>query len=225
MTDDCTSGRGAIRGALADLAWRLGAELDLEQVDLFDGEFRALEDPARLSLRTPAALVAVTGFRTGRLGQSRWEPGQLAGLAAGDPPAQFPRPGQVAGDAPEDPPCPPGAGARGAPAGVPPAVTLLEIDIVVALLSAAATTAARTGEVTDLAEASVPVLAGAGLTELAGSSLYTAALAQRGLAAFVVAGRRVAEAAAMPRAARRPDRVDALDGTGVREALWVRGAP
>ena len=208
---------GAIRAALEDLARRLELELPLRTAELWDGAWHALKDPGRVSLATPAALVSVTSFGIAQQAMSRWRPGQLRGVAAGDPPHHFPRPGQSDGDT------------RGDAARFPALVPHVRAEIAVTFLSAAPGASRRTAQVLDLVEAALPVLIGFGLEELAGSSLYTPALHAKGLAAFVVIGRRELEATPEPPDRLTPAHVDLIEGEGPcgdpeQVTVYTRGA-
>ena len=204
---------GALRTALAELARRLKLELALSSADLWDGAWHALKDPGRISLATPAALVSATGFEVSRQAMSRYLPGQLRGATAGDPPDVFPRPGQFEG------------GTRGDAMRFPSAELHLRPDIAVTFVSAAPGSAERAGAVLDLAERALPVLVGFSLRELSGSSLYTPALAERGLACFVVVGHRDVDGTPAPPPRQPPEQVDLVEGAaGARETLYTREA-
>lgn len=217
---------GALAATLETLADRLEANLEVVAT-VWDGPWQTLADTqisprrkrarrAQAAARTafPAAFVSLLGFALEHRARSRFRPGQLRAARAGDPAAGFPAPGQGPG---------PGAANTGPTAPQPH----LRAEIAVSFVDADPDASARATMVATLAEAAVPVLMGFQLTDIRGSSLYTAALTRRGLAAFVLTGRRDIELAppAAPRAA--VSRVDAVsDAGGVRERItvWERDA-
>ena len=201
---------GSAIGAVLDaLAERLGAELDeLETVDVWDGPWASLADVGRLSRRMPAALVSLGALEVVHRARRRYEPGQLRAIAAS--PNVFPAPGQ-------------GADLPGVPAPEPH----VRIEVAVTLLASDASSSARSARVSALAERAVPVLLGAALVDVRGTNLYTRKLAEKGVAAFAVVGRRDVELGADPREPARPDRVECIDATTLppeRGTAWSRGA-
>lgn len=205
-----TEADGALAAALQHLADRLEAHLALAHVQVWDGPWQTLADPARVSVRAPAAFVSLAGFTLSRRARSRFRPGQLRAVAAGDPPHGFPAPGQ---------------GVEGGEAEAGPTALDLHAaaDIAVTFLAAPPNRTRGASEVARLAEAAAPVLVGFALTDIRGASLYTPALSAKGLAAFVLTGRRDIELAPMtpPRAAvARVEAVTEVCGETERIALW-----
>ena len=179
-----------------------------------DGPWHALADPGRLSIAMPAALVSLNALEISRLARPRFRPGQLRGVTGGDPANEFPAPGQGA-DA-SDPPT--------SPAPTPH----VRIELGVTMLASDPKSSDRAARVAHLAEAAVPVLVGYALEGIRGTNLYTKALYAKGLAGFLLVGRREVELApsAPPRAL--PEQVECIDASGdppeERGTLWTRSA-
>ena len=57
----------------------------IAKADIWDGGWHALEDPKRVSLTTPAGLVALTAFEDVHRAQSRFHPRQLRRRGRGRP--------------------------------------------------------------------------------------------------------------------------------------------
>ena len=204
------STRGALRTVLDALVARLGAELELKTAEVWDGPWQALDDPGRVSVAMPAAYVSLAALDVDHRARARYHPGQLRAATGGDPANEHPAPGQRT--------------VAGAPTRSTPAAPHARAALAVTFLAADPLAADRAGAVVDLAEAAVPVLVGFACRDIRGSSLYTAALYRKGLAAFVVTGQRTVELGAGPPARTPPEQVDLVDAAGVRETVWVRGA-
>ena len=167
---------GAIAATLRHLADLIEAHLALAKVVVWDGPWQTSADEVRFAGGTPAALVSLAGFSLDHRARARFRPGQLRAATAGDPPS---------GTAP---------GQEGRPLGSDVGSTALAAhvtaEIAVTFLVSDPSSRQRATSLVHLAEAAVPVLAGYALTDIRGSNLYTAALAKKGLAAFVLIGRR-----------------------------------
>lgn len=200
----------ALAATLDELVRRLDVELEVKTASIWDGPWASLQDAGRLSVAMPAALVSLNSFDVSHRARRRFRPGQLRAATAGNPANEFPAPGQ------------------GAPAADPATSTALEAhvraELAVTLLAADPKASARASRVAHLAEAAVPVLVGYGLVDIRATNLYTRALYQKGVTAFMVAGARDVELGAGPSARSPPERVDLVDAAGVRETVWVRGA-
>ena len=144
-------------------------ELGLVHTQVWDGAWHALHDPNRISLPTPAALVSMTALEITHRPQSRFLPGQLRAIASGDPAA----------------PPPPDPETQGRTHALQ-----ARTDVAVTFVSSAPDSHKRAQAVLDLSEAALPVLIDFALQDIRGSNLYTPALHAKGLAAFVLLGRR-----------------------------------
>ena len=206
---------GALAGTLDELARRLKAELELKTAEVWDGPWASLQDPGRLSVAMPAALVSLNTLELSHRARQRFHPGQLRAAPGGNPPNEFPAPGQ--GAAPGDNP----------PASPAPSPHV-RIEIGVTLLAADPKSSDRAARVAHLAEAAVPVLIGYALEDVRGTNLYTKALAAKGLAAFLLVGRRDVELGPNPPPRTLPEQVALIDASGgcpeERETLYTRSA-
>ena len=206
---------GVLAETLDELARRLAVEIELKTAEVWDGPWHTLQDPGRLSVAMPAALVSLNTLELSHLARRRYHPGQIRAATGGNPPNEFPAPGQ--GAAPGDNP----------PASPAPAPHV-RIEIGVTLLAADPKSSDRAARVAHLAEAAVPVLVGYALEGIRGTNLYTKALYGKGLAGFLLVGHRDVELAPSPLPRTLPQRVDLVDGSGdcpeERETLYTRSA-
>ena len=204
--------QGVLGTALEELVRRLRAELDLKTAEVWDGPWRALADAGRLSVAMPAALVAVNALEVAHLARPRFHPGGLRAATAGNPPHEFPAPHQGAPTA--DPPT------------SPPLTVHARVELGVTMLASDASASDRAARVAHLAEAALPVLAGFALEEIRGTNLYTKALYGKGLAAFMLIGRRDIELAPGPPGRVPPEQVEAIETgpCGARETVYARSA-
>lgn len=206
---------GVLAETLDELVRRLTVEIDLKTADVWDGPWASLQDPGRLSIAMPAALVSLTALELVHLARRRFHPGQLRGASAGNPANEFPAPGQGA------------AGVFDPPASPAPAPHV-RIELGVTMLAADPRSSDRAARVAHLAEAAVPVLVGYALEDIRGTNLYTKALYAKGLAAFLMVGSRDVELGPDPPPRTLPEQVALIDGSGdcpaERETLYTRSA-
>lgn len=167
------SAGAALVGLVESIAASLADVAGLRSAQVWDGAWSALDDPGRLSIQTPAALVSVQSFRVVGLPARRWASGRLVDPARAAPshtgpldPARLPAPG--------------------------PHVRAI---VGVAIVSALPAAPARSAEALRLAEAAAPVLLAHALTDVEATNLYTRALMERGLATVALVGRRDVELA------------------------------
>ena len=204
--------QGALCAALEQLARRLKAELDLKTAEVWDGPWASLQDPGRLSVAMPAALVAGNAFDVSQRARRRFHPGQLRAATGGDPPNEFPAPGQGGAD----------------PTRSPALEAHARVELGVTLLAADPKSSTRAARVLDLAEDAIPVLVGFAVTDIRGTNLYTKALYSKGLAAFLIVGHRDVELGPQPPERSPPEQVGAVDVSGgcppSRETLYSRSA-
>ena len=201
--------QGALAAALVELARRLKVELDLPTAEVWDGPWHAMQDPGRLSVKMPAALVSLNALEISNRARRRFHPGQLRGVAGGNPANEFPAPGQ--------------GGVN--PTFSPALEAHARIDVGVTMLASDPKSSARSARVAELAEGAIPVLVGFALEDVRGTNLYTKALYTKGLAAFLLVGRRDIELVTPGPERTPPEQVEAIDNgcPPERETLYVRG--
>ena len=178
----------------------LAADERIAQASVWDGAWDALAATGRVSIRPPAAFVALVGWHVENTSQSPVHPRQLVSARDAD---------RLGAD----------------PSGAPAPSPVLRCRIGAAILTAGATAEQRAAEAALLATAAAPALLAAGLTGLSGRSVYSEALQERGLATQAILGEALLEVAPAAVAARTPDRVLAAVNGAPREVVWPeRGA-
>ena len=144
--------------------------LGIAHTQVWDGAWHALADPNRIALPTPAALVSMTALRDRSAGPSRGTSRASSGRSRPETPRARLRPIRKR------------RASRHA--------LQARVDVAVAFVSSEPDSEKRAQAVVDLVEAAIPVLIDFALQDIRGSSLYTPALHTKGLAAFVLMGRR-----------------------------------